>query len=312
MLGLVLLYASIRKVEFGQIREALRSAHWTWALLALAGNAAFIAAKAWRWKNLLRFSPDVRFSELHGAVYIGLAMNFLVAHVGEFLRSAIIARKRDLAMSAVFASVVVERILDFIAMLFLLAIVFASAPSLPDIVEMAGIGAALIVVIATSGLFALLHPPQWLCGLAGKCARLLPARTSDLLTEQLRKARLGLESVKDLRLMTVVLVTSVLQWTLVVSNIWCSAAAVGESVSLLAAFVVFVIIIAGLTLPNSPLQIGTTQLAFVLGLGIDHVSASTAIAASLIYTVCVILQTMIVGGVLLIARRRPVTLRART
>ncbi len=99
-------------------------------------------------------------------------------------------------------------------------------------------------------------------------------------------------------LMLSAVLVSVLQWSLVIAAIWCSGKAVGLSATLIAATVTFVLIIVGLTLPNSPLQIGTTQLAFVVGLGTDGTGVTAAIAASLVYTAFLILPIMLAGAAL--------------
>jgi uncharacterized membrane protein YbhN (UPF0104 family) len=66
----------------------------------------------------------------------------------------------------------------------------------------------------------------------------------------------------------------------------------------------FVLLIVGLMLPNSPMQIGTTQLAFAIGLGTGGVTATAAVAASLVYTLFLILPIMVVGGFFLLRSRR--------
>ena len=103
--------------------------------------------------------------------------------------------------------------------------------------------------------------------------------------------------------MIAVLVVSVLQWLLIVAAIWASALAVGESASIVALVTTFVLILVGLMLPNSPMQIGTTQLAFTIGLGTGGIMATTAIAASLVYTMFLIIPVMLAGGVCLLRNR---------
>lgn len=297
-LGLGLLYASTRQVDFAALVVNLGTVRWGWALGILGATAGFIAIKAWRWAVLLRFVPGIRFRDLHSAVYIGLAVNFLVAHVGELLRSGLVARRHGAPVSAVFATVLVERLLDFIALLALLAVVFATEPSLPYLFRLAAAIAGAFVVVAIAGLYLMLHPPARLRRVAAAMGRPLPERLRNGLVRQLQRSRAGLAAVKDLQLMLFATLVSVLQWSFVVVAICCSALAVGESTSLIAATATFVLIIVGLALPSPPMQLGTTQLAFTIGLGTGGMSATAAIAASLVYTVLLIIPIMIVGGVL--------------
>jgi hypothetical protein len=100
--------------------------------------------------------------------------------------------------------------------------------------------------------------------------------------------------------MAVAVLVSALQWGLVWVAIWAGGRAVTGFVSPMAATVTFVLIIVGLTLPNSPLQIGTTQLAFVVGMGTDGTIVSEAVAASLVYTAFLILPIMLAGSSLVL------------
>lgn len=309
-LGLVLLYASTRKIDPATLVATLRSADWHWVFGILGATCTFIAIKAWRWGVLLRFVPGLRFRELHAAVYVGLAVNFLVAHLGELLRAAVIARRRGVAISAVFVSVLVERTLDFIALLVLLALVFVISPGLPDMVAAATAFVVGLVLAALAGLYLLVYRFDWLQRLAAALTRPLPRRLRDWSLERLEGSRQGLAAITNLRLMTLAVSVSVIQWALVVVAIWCSGLAVGAHVSLVAATVTFVLIVIGLTLPNSPLQIGTTQLAFAVGLGTDGTQATAAIAASLMYTSFLIIPIMIAGGTLMLRLRPLAALRA--
>jgi len=299
-LGLGLLYASTRKIDGAALVATLKSVEWPWVCGILGATLAFIAIKAWRWAILLRFIPGLRFRELHSAVYIGLAINFLIAHVGEFLRTAIVARGHQVAVSTVFASVVIERVLDFIALLLLLALIVALMPDPPDLVAAAAAFSGGFVLLAVAGLYLLMQPPAWATSFAAFIGRPLPERWRERIRRELDRFTPGLAPLRNPQLLLLAILVSVLQWALVILAIWCSGVAVGTSVSLVAATVTFVLIIIGLTLPNSPLQIGTTQLAFVLGVGTDGTGATAAIAASLLYTAFLIIPIMLVGGGLML------------
>ncbi len=298
VLGIGLLYAATRKLDAAALIETLGRVQWPWSCAVLAATLLFCAIKTWRWALLLRFLPNLRFRDLHAVVYVGLAANFLVAHVGEFLRAATIARVHGVAVSGVFASVVIERVLDFIALLVLLAVIVAAVPNPPRTLTTAAIVSGALVVLAIVGLYGLLHPPAWSVRLANRLSRALPVTLRRRIEQLLGRFRAGLMALRSLNLMLSAVLVSVLQWSLVVAAIWCSGLAVGESVTLIAATVTFVLLVLGLTLPNSPMQIGTTQLAFVVGLGTDGTGVAAAIAASLVYTAFLIIPVMLAGAAL--------------
>jgi uncharacterized protein (TIRG00374 family) len=245
----------------------------------------------------------VRFRILHRAVYSGLAVNYLLSHAGEFLRAALVAREYRVPFSAVLASVIVERVLDFMALLLLIAILVILVPDLPDMVQVAAAIVAATVLIASVGLYLVVDAPDWLIRLGTLISRPLPEKVTQWGKYQIQKSRLGLAAIKEWRVMVRALSLSVLQWSFIVAAIWCSAVSVQAEVSVLTASVTFLLIVVGLMLPNSPMQLGTTQIAFVIGFGIDGNLATNALAASVIYTVFLILPVMLIGGVCLMRGR---------
>lgn len=303
ILGLLLLYAATRKVEVEPLLLALRAVDLRFGAGLLAATAGFVALKAWRWKLLLLFVPGLRYRQLHAATYVGLAMNFLVAHTGEFLRAAAVARYNAVSFSSVFATVLVERSLDFIALLMLLCLVAVATDDLPPFVDGALLLTGVFAALGVAALYALSAPPAWLSALLTRLGRPMPARVKSWLVTQLTLSRKGLVALENVRRMILALALSVIQWLLVLLAIWCSVRAVGAGAGVVPIAATFVLLIVGLMLPNSPMQIGTTQLAFTIGLGTGNISATVAIAASLIYTLFLILPIMLIGSLCLVQVR---------
>ena len=76
-----------------------------------------------RWRYLLRPVGRVGFNAAFRAVVMGFAAtSVLPGRVGELLRPYVLARTARLSASATFGTVVVERLLDLIAVLLLFGI----------------------------------------------------------------------------------------------------------------------------------------------------------------------------------------------
>ena len=178
----------------------------------------------------------------------------------------------------------------------LLTLIAVAVPDRPAAVATAATVSAFVVIVMLGGLVALLHPPPWSVQLASRLGRLLTERLHRRLIDGLDSFRAGLATMRNPGLLFRAVVLSILQWVLVIVAVWASARAVGLSATLIAATVTLVLIVVGLALPNSPLQLGATQLAFVVGLGTDGTLVTPAIAASLVYTSFLILPIMLAGG----------------
>jgi len=298
-IGAILLYAALTKVDMPSLVSAMGSANYLFGAAILGATAAFVILKAWRWRLLLMV-PSATFRHLHSAVYVGLAVNFLIAHVGEAIRATWITRRCAVPFGTVISTIFVERMLDFLALLALLAGYAAVATNLPEIVYAAAAVVSAALVAAVAVLYLMLRTPRWLAQASGRLLDRLPEKLRRRLSEQLERVRAGMSVFGSRRLMVLVVVGSVAQWVFIVAAIWFSGLAVGSTVTLSGAMVTLLLLVLGLSIPNSPMQIGTTQVAFVMGFGLDGTPAATAVAASVVYTAFLIIPVMLAGSGLFI------------
>lgn len=296
-IGLVFLWLAIREARFEASWEVLRQANPVWALLAFIGGLGFMAQKTHRWSVILAPLTQPRFAVLHSSVYIGTAANLTVAHTGEVLRATLIARRSRVAASAVLATIAVERMFDFAALLVLTGIALVLNPGLSAVLMTAGIISLGFVVAGVLGVLAFLNPTPLTRRLGNMSLRVLPSRLRTWIIGQLQRGVSGLGVLTEPGVIVRILLLSVLQWSWIVLAIWASAHAVGTLVPVTGAIAVFVLTVIGLTLPSSPAQLGTTQLAFVIGLELVGASGAAAFAASLLYSVCVVVAMMVLGAV---------------
>jgi uncharacterized protein (TIRG00374 family) len=144
-LAIGLLYLALRNVDFDGMWRALEVANYWW-LVPIAGvmlTAHFL--RAWRWRMFLDALPESESSaggkrvELKTAFYavmIGYLLNMVIPRLGEVARAANLSSQSGLRFSSVFGTVVVERLLDFVAFLLILmavAFVLAGSPAADEI-----------------------------------------------------------------------------------------------------------------------------------------------------------------------------------
>ena len=137
-IGAVFFYLTVRSVNFGQVLAALTQTNY-W-LVALSAGVMMTAhgLRAMRWRFLLAPVKLLHTRSLFSALLIGYAANtFVPAHLGEFLRAFVIGKKHDISASAAFASIVVERIVDVVSLIALMALLVIVHP-FPAWVETSG------------------------------------------------------------------------------------------------------------------------------------------------------------------------------
>lgn len=198
-----LLWWALRDVSIPQMLGHLRSANPWWLAAAAAAATGTFVLRAARWRVLLLpalegSSFDSRFS----AVCIGfMANNLLPARLGEFARAYVFARRERVSMSATFASLVVERLLDAVVLvLFLLPAVWLADLSDPGSAATLRHLATLAVAIVAIGfvvLGVLVRVPDRLLRLSHAAAhRLLPRAAADRITSVVASFIAGLGSLR--------------------------------------------------------------------------------------------------------------------
>jgi uncharacterized membrane protein YbhN (UPF0104 family) len=147
----------------------------------------------------------------------------------------------------------------------------------------------LLLVFRTDGFLRML---QALLGV-------LPVRMAERLLEQFRSGITGLGALRDPRLLSSALFTSLLQWVFMYGCVWLSLFALDVTTEPGAVMLALVLTVIGTSLPNSPGYVGSIQLAFALALAPFGTEPSQAVAASLFFHVLAYLSVVIAGLALL-------------
>jgi uncharacterized protein (TIRG00374 family) len=296
LVGIAFLWLAVRGLDLSGVLGVLRQVQPLRALLAIVATFAFMGVKAWRWSMILHPVVDVRFGLLHSVTYIGSAANLVVVHSGELLRALIVGRRANSAPSAILASIGIERIFDMTAVLFLLSGVVLFDRRLDPALAVAAIVAAALVVLGVMVIMLVSRPSRLRSNLQHCLGRVLPVRVHHWVIHQSKRGLSGLTTLGSARAILKVFALSILQWSFIVAAVWLSVDAVGHRVTVPAAIGVWVLMVLGLTLPASPAQLGTTQLAFTLGLALTGAQAEFAFAASVVYVFAVNVPIMIIGA----------------
>ena len=299
-LGLVFLWIAASRGDLTAALSDLGRASYVASAAVLLTALAFMALKTLRWWWILKPVAHVDFRVLQRLVYIGTAANIVIPHSGELLRSTQLARSHPnpLFSGTVLGTVAVERLLDFAALALLAALAVVVEPRASRWLWTAGLVGLGLVVVGVAIVAALLDPHTPLKRLGRWGIQWLPPRAGQRLHHHIYRGLQGLGTLRSPRRLLIAVALSLLQWSMVVLAIWISCLAMGEVVTLSASITVFVLTVIGLTLPSAPGQVGTTQLAFVVGLRLAGGDADLALAASLVYNLWFVLATMLIGGLL--------------
>jgi len=270
-----LLWWIFRGEDLGAIWMEVRAARWSYLLAAVAVATFGFAIRAARWRILLTpIAPGVPFRPRFAATCIGFAANNLLpARIGEFVRAFALSRMTPATASGAFGSLVVERVLDGVAIVGLLVVAVLSS-TFPAEATIAGqsVAVALKGVMVLLGALLLLLVlmllfPQRIVGMVERTARVvLPESIARLLVDTLRAFLDGLTVLQNPRLLVEALAWSFGFWAWHSISFWLGFRAFGIEVDYMGALFVNAVIAVGVAVPSAPGFIGTFHAAAMVGL----------------------------------------------
>jgi uncharacterized protein (TIRG00374 family) len=283
VIGLAFFALSLRNVEFNVLRDSFSRANFVFAVAIVVLLAAFFWLKAMRWRDILSPVSQLSSAALFPSTISGAACNNLLpAHLGEIVRIYMLGHEYTISKAAILATLIVERIFDFVAVLILTCIALIMLDADPAVQA----AALFLAAVASAGLIitflAARHPDKSI-HVAERVLRFLPTRFVDRIPLAITNVFMGLLAIKDPKLFVLILVNSLAQWLAMALCIYSSFLALDIAVSAYAAIVVLAFIVAGVSLPTSPGFIGTIQFCFVFGLEKFGIDSNAAFAASVFY-----------------------------
>ncbi|MYD64127.1 MAG: flippase-like domain-containing protein [Gemmatimonadetes bacterium] len=118
------LWAAFRDVNGTLLLEALQTANPLWLLLSAIIIIASGLPRAWRWRILLLpVASNISIRSAFWAVMVAYAGNVVFPRAGEVARALALERDHPTGISAILATVIVERLLDILTLLIIIGVV---------------------------------------------------------------------------------------------------------------------------------------------------------------------------------------------
>jgi len=283
------IYFSVWKVEIDELTSSFKSANYWFPLLIIAPIVLSHYVRAIRWKVILeRIHPQVKTNNLFAGVMIGYFMNNLIPRSGEIVRPWFTAQsERSASFSSLLGSIIVERFIDTVALLLVIASILLVDKELFTGFEEIGVDDRVIRPILYMAIFLgvvfiliapskaglrsaeiLSQPLSWMSHVPG-LAKTTVLR--DALLNMFRKLQLGFGAIRSLRQVAWVCVHTVLLYFLYMVPLYIMFFAFesGQSggVSMFAALEIWAITALGYAVAPTPGAFGvfhaTARIALV-------------------------------------------------
>ncbi len=250
----VALVLALWRIDLAAVAETLTQANYFFLIPAAFEVVLYMLARAIRWRLLL--GPQVSLGRYFWVTNIGyLVSNVLPFRLGDPARAVVIARGEDVSTAAAVSTVVVERVLDMMMVVLLLAGV---APFLSGIGNTlwAGLAGGAAVVVAAAALLFFAFRPDAGKRLVRWGLRLLPRLDVERWAHVFDGLFDGLTPLRSGRRGLALLGWSVVIWGLVVFYYWALIRAFLPQPPLLASPFLVCVLGLGMAVPSSPGAMG--------------------------------------------------------
>ncbi|NIV95357.1 flippase-like domain-containing protein [candidate division KSB1 bacterium] len=277
------IYLAFRDVNFQEMLAALRSANYLWLLPAFFAMLISHWIRASRWRSFLSPIKEVGVHPLFSSLMIGYAANNVFPlRLGEFLRAFALGKSQSVSKSSAFATVIVERLIDLLSLLVLLAGTILVYPLPPDI-RKAGY---VIFFITLSAIVFMVFLMEKTDGTIRLLNKLLPSKIFHAIEKTVKSFLQGFVVFKKSEHYFKITVTSILIWFFYALVVYATFLAFSlhrnYEINFLSSFVVLVTVSIGIMIPSSPGFVGTYHWFCMKSLSFYGVPHSEALSFAVI------------------------------
>jgi len=302
--GLVVLF--LHNVDLWRVAADILRARPEWLALSLATMFANLAIRSLRWQFLLEPLGPTTFATAFRATAVGFAASsVLPARAGEVIRPYFLARTdrgERMTATGAFATIILERLLDVVTVLVLLAsYVFVFGRDLRHVNPLAftalkwsGGTAAAGALAALVFLFVLAGNPERVEHTLSRLAQVLPSTLAGLIARIAGKFARGLGAIRRPSRLLIALLWSFPLWLCICLGIWSVAVAFRFAVPFTGSFLLLALLVLGVAVPT-PGAVGGFHEAFRVGATLFFGASDTAAVGA-----AIVLHLFSIGPALLL------------
>ena len=258
----VLLYFSLRGIQWKQVWSTLATTRLSYVGIMLLLSITSIFLRSIRWRVLLQAGGPVSVATTFGATCAGyFGNNFLPARAGELVRTMMVDAETGLGRTFVLTTALSERIVDAVALVLISSLVLLTLPVRPGWYGSAARPFAIIGMCGVLGIAILPKlEPLW-NHLLDRSP--VPERFRGKLKQILEQVLSGMRTFHDTRrLLSFVGLTAVI-WTMDAFLVISAGRALDLDFTLAMSYLVLTGLGLGSALPSTPGYVGIYQFVAV-------------------------------------------------
>ena len=299
LLGLVLLFYAFKNIQLDDFLSKLDQTRYEWVIGSMLLSSLAYVSRAYRWQLLLRAADQkVSTFRLTLAVFVGYLANLAFPRLGEVVRCAVLKKTNQIPVSLSIGTVVTERIIDSLVLLFFLVVaLFLEFDLIVTYFE----NIFSTYNIPVNGILYAVLISMMICSVLV----LVISRTHTPVSQRIKKMALevlkGILTIKSIQKKYLFLITTMVMWLtyFLMSYMIFFALEETSSLSLTAGFMLLVSGGIALALPVQG-GIGTYHAMIAMMLGLYGIENTTGLFLATLLHSSQVLSVVIFGGVSLV------------
>jgi glycosyltransferase 2 family protein len=295
----------LRQADFAKVWREIRSARLDILALSLIPTSFTYVLRALRWQYLLAPIGPTRFSQAFRTTVIGFAANaVLPARIGEVVRPYLLARREGLSITATFATIILERLLDLVTVILMFGtFVFVFDPGMAavneDVYGKIKVGGGLAAAGALAALLmvaVLARQRAQVAELVERVSRVLPAKLAGRVAHLAHMFVHGMAVMRDPVLLGQSLLLSVALWLSIATAIWLVTVAFHMTIPFTGSFLILALLVVGVAVPT-PGAVGGFHEAFRIGAATFYgIENDRAVGSAIVLHAVSFLPITLLGG----------------
>ncbi len=272
-------YLAVRGLDLDAVRASFEHAELIpWVPLGILSYLVGHVVRGVRCRLLVRREASINLPTASNIVVVGYASNnVLPARLGELVRAGMLAERTGMPIVQSLAVTFIERVLDGLAILFLLVLATMTGDTpgwIQDVVRVALIvfGAATLVMLAGA------HSPGVILGVASRLGNRLGSRWHDKLVSLATSVTNAGACLRDPRATALLAIYSVVVWSLEAGLFIALLPVFGIPASIEHGVLAMCVTNLGLLVPSSPGFIGPFHYFASRAIMVHGVAEPTALA----------------------------------
>jgi len=296
-ISLIFILLIVWNLDFKQLFETFKIFEYKVLIIFIPFYILSLWIRGFRWKQLLCNTKKLSIKQSFFVFTTGNTINsYMPARAGDFWRAFHIGKKINESKMKILGSIILERIIDGISVLMILAFAVLTYFKKPWVLNITYIASGLF--LGSLALFFVLLKYNKINVLFNALSKhkLLKKfeQLFDKIANLINKFLEGFQSFNNPKCFTLAFLASCTAWGIECILTYIIISGFGEHYGFSIAFFVISFIALSTIIPSSSIFVGPYQFAYILALSIYNIDKSNALAIAFIHQITIMLITTII------------------